>query len=541
MFSQRTTNLALSHRAALRDQFQADIAAGRARPLVVPFDALGSLIIPLIYLCIPHTRRPWLYKLRFGWMALIIWLNWNLMLRAASTNMAIAYGTGVAGAWGVLWSLTVFIWMRPQFDAARVERRRKKGGVALQNGQSNGAVSGGKGDMDGIGKQTQENAPDETVANALEDGYEYYWQPYPADSPLLSRLDWAFDYASGFRGSGWTTSITSIPSFKRPDKPQSRELVDLSSIPITTKTGYARHLTVRSFLLSRLRHMLVGYLTLDICLVTMRHDPYFILGPDHGLSLPTYLISLPKPVLELYRTTLSLGIILSALYMIFALGQVAQFLLCRRFPSLGCRGDLWQYPSVFGSFTSNVLDHGLAGFWGGWWHQTFRMAFIAPTDWMVANGILPKDKHHPLTQFVGSLVAFGQSSILHAAGSWTSLPKEARPWSPPLFFLASLVGVMVQMGWCSAVLGKEGREMCPRWARRGGNLVFVLVWLHLTRWAFVDDLSRGGVWLFEPVPVSVVRMLGFGEAGDDAVWRWTPDERPKFWVGRRWWESGIAI
>lgn len=492
----------------------------------------------------------------------MIGMNWNMMVRASSLNMAVAYGTGLAGAWGILWGLTVLVWTRPQFEAARVERRRKRenGGLARQDGLGNGHAHG---DVparpekeDEVRKQTGHKALDETVAAALDDGYEYYWQAYPADSPLSTRLDWAFDYISGFRGSGtfihrhphkaqltspgWTTSISSIPSFRRPEKPQSGEPVDLSSIPQSTKTGYTRHLTINSFLRSRLHGMALAYLILDICIVTVRHDPYFILGPDYAPHpLPSYLSNLPRLVLEVYRTTVSLGIILPALYMIFFLDQVVQFYLGRIFPSIGCRGDLWQYPSVFGSFTSNVLDHGLAGFWGGWWHQTFRGAFVAPTDWMIRHNILPKDKHHPVTQIVGSLVAFGQSSLLHAAGSWTSLPREARPWSPPLFFIASLVGVLVQTGWTVMVGGWVKR--CPVWVRRMANLVFVLGWLHFTRWAFVDDLSRGAVWLFEPVPVSVVRALGFGEAGDDRVWRWEADERPRFYVGRRWWESGIAI
>jgi hypothetical protein len=274
----------------------------------------------------------------------------------------------------------------------------------------------------------------------------------------------------------------------------------------------------------------------------MRHDPYFIFGPDYSSSLlPPHLLSLPASLREIYRSLLCFGIVLSALYMIFCLAQATQFLLSRRFPNAsGCRGDLWQYPSVFGGFVTNILDNGLAGFWGGWWHQTFRMAFVAPTNYLIRQGILPKDKHHPLTQVVGSLVAFGQSSILHAAGSWTTLPREARPWSPPVFFFASLLGITVQTGW-KALLGKEVRERCPMWLSRGGNLVFVLVWLHYTRAWFVDDLSRGAVWLFEPVPVSIVRMLGFGENGDNAVWRWGRDEVSGLWTEGRWWERGLKI
>lgn len=96
-------------------------------------------------------------------------------------------------------------------------------------------------------------------------------------------------------------------------------------------------------------------------------------------------------------------------------------------------------------------------------------------------------------------------------------------------------------GGVGSVVGKGARERCSVWLSRVGNLVFVLGWLHYTRAWFVDDLSRGAVWLFEPVPVSVVRLLGFGENGDDTVWRWGWDEMPGSWTQGRWWERGLKI
>lgn len=54
----------------------------------------------------------------------------------------------------------------------------------------------------------------------------------------------------------------------------------------------------------------------------------------------------------------------------------------------------------------------------------------------------------------------------------------------------------------------------PRWARRLGNLAFALAWLWATGWLLIDDFARCGIWLYEPVPVSLFRALGFGPAGD---------------------------
>ncbi|KAH8905115.1 hypothetical protein BR93DRAFT_999159 [Coniochaeta sp. PMI_546] len=551
------TNLGLYHREYLKAQFKADLAAGRARPLVVPLDLLGTFLIPLIYLCIPHARRPWLYRMRFAVMALMTWLNLNMMARASSTNMAAAYATGLAAAWGTLWGMTLLIWTRPQFEAERVERRLKRktaegnGTATRQNGHangrlvqrhSNGALSKGE---DPAEPQTTSAAPDETVASALSAGYEYYWQSYPSASPLSTRLNWVLDHVTSFRGVGWTTGISSIPSFRRPSKPLSESLVELSSIPRRTKTGYARCTTRRSFLRNRLGRMATAYVLLDVCTVLMLRDPYFILGPDYAPHpLPPYLSPLSPHPLSFLRSLIALTAIISALYLVFSLDQVVQFLLSHSHPSLlrlcGPRADLWQYPDTFGSFAANVLDNGLAGFWGGWWHQTFRGAFVAPTDWMVRNGYLPRDRRHPTTRLVGAAVAFVQSGVLHAAGSFTAVSRTARPGSPPLFFLGSLVGVGVQAGW-DAVLGRVVRERCPRWVRRGVNLGFVVVWLHVTSGWFVDDLCRAGVWLYEPLPFSLLRAVGLGLPGDEAAWRWDGDVMPRLWAGRRWWESGIAF
>src|SRR5690606_12075997 len=35
-----------------------------------------------------------------------------------------------------------------------------------------------------------------------EEGYEYYWEPYPVDAPFSRRLNWAFDLLTNFKGEG---------------------------------------------------------------------------------------------------------------------------------------------------------------------------------------------------------------------------------------------------------------------------------------------------------------------------------------------------
>lgn len=339
--------------------------------------------------------------------------------------------------------------------------------------------------------------------------------------------------------SGWNWSTAPFPRFQRPENPQSGEPVQLNSIPLATRSGYHRSPTYSAFIRDRLQQITWSYITLDFCSVLMVKDPYFVLGPGSPHPLPSFLAHHRRPILEMWRSALSFVGIYAAITFVF---NVDQFLHCVLLRSL--RGyfrphlDLWQYPTVFGSFSDNILDRGLAGFWGGWWHQTFRGAFVAPSDWLARRGLL--NPRSPAGAVIVSLIAFVLSGALHGSGGITSVPRGTVWWEPPLFFLFAWVGVVLQGAMLQTQLAKGVLPRLPRWLRRAGNFAFVVLWMHLTRWAFIDDLSRAAIWLFEPVPVSPLRALGFGRPGD-GWWRWDREMYPRWHVGSHWWEMGLAL
>ena len=284
---------------------------------------------------------------------------------------------------------------------------------------------------------------------------------------------------------------------------------------------------------TKLSRLAIDFVVLDFCSVFMMKDPYFVLGPNER-PLPALLASLPPFLVSIWRSSISLAGIIAALHLVFASHQLVCCFLLRRW--LGTRSELWHYPSILGSF-DQVLENGLAGFWGAWWHQTFRQAFSAPTLWLDRNGHLQK-LSTVQTKVVASLIAFAQSSFLHASGSLTCLP-DSKPWMPPAFFLLSWIGIIVQTA-LTMVLSQKGPQL-PRPVRRAGNLLYVVLWLHFTQWAFVDDLSRSAVWLFEPVPFSPLRAMGFGKPGD-GWWRWDYDQWPHWHIdAQHWWRSGIMV
>lgn len=312
---------------------------------------------------------------------------------------------------------------------------------------------------------------------------------------------------------------------------------DISSLPTITYAGYRLWHTQRSFIYNRLITAGIMYLILDFLAVFMTKDPYFILGPDHPslphLPLPGYLQGLHPFFIRVYRQVFSLAGVLSAISGLFNLNDLAQYFLVSYI--IPHRGDLWQHSSTFGSFHL-VFDRGLAGWWGGWWHQTFRAQFVAPAKWLVKQGYL--ESGSVAASVVALVVSFGQSGLLHASGSISSVA-ETKIWRSPLFFALQTLGIITQttMAW---FVRERLHVSVPRRLAQAVNLAFTLTWLYFTADLFINDMASAGIWLLEPVPFSFVRMCGFGFPGD-RWWRWDEYHRPSWYTAQHWWQSGIAV
>lgn len=303
-------------------------------------------------------------------------------------------------------------------------------------------------------------------------------------------------------------------------------------MPTRSEAGFTRCLTRRQFLTERLSTIAIMYMVIDIAQTTMAKDPYFVLGPDFQQEVPPHLASLPS-ILRLWaRQSLALAGFLSGITGMMASGATIQYFLMPRI--LPMRDELWHYPSIYGSF-SNVLDRGLSGWWGSWWHQTFRAQFIAPATYLLRNDYISKGTL--ASTCLALCVSFGQSGALHAFGSITSVP-ETRPWRPLAFFLLQAVGIVIQHALSQAL--RRLVPLPPKWLTRSANLVSTVLWVQWTSRFFCDDIASTGLWLCDPLPFSPLRMLGFGAPGD-RWWRWNRHQFPSWHTGQRWWESGIAL
>ncbi|KAI9053218.1 hypothetical protein LZ554_002185 [Drepanopeziza brunnea f. sp. 'monogermtubi'] len=520
---------------AYRAAYARRVEEGALRPLVFPYHLYGNMAL-LAYLCIPHTKSPLIYAARWPVLLAIIAFQWKRVNEDSSVMMATGYASGLAGAWGVILSVTWLVWNKPQFDAKRVNRRVRErqanGGPPREEPDGNPSVhkeENGLADLNYRGPQPTGMTNGKSAKGSSDQEMEYYWQSYPDN--FTDRFYWVSDLLVNFRLPGWNIAIPPLPALPPFVKNSLGEPVEAKSRSGLSSIGLQRHDTRAQLVRAIMPNFVVGYFVMDVLKVIMMKDPYFIFGPT-TYALPWYLQGCSPFTVQMVRQTISSVAIIVTLEMAFLLAPVYVALICG--PQVfGLRAEAWYWPSRWGSW-SNITNKGLGGFWGGWWHQTFRFVFSAPSNFLIRQGYVnPKS---PAAKFLALFFAFGISGFLHFCGSISQFPSTCK-WHTPLFFMLQPVGIVLQMVVCAA-LGPAIRKM-PRVVRKLGNFAFVFAWMFCTGWWLTDDFARGGIWLFEPLPISPLRGLGFGVAGD-RWWCWEP-LGIGWYTGKHWWESGIAL
>lgn len=494
--------------------YEALIDSGQAVPFTYPTAGLGAFTV-IAYLLFDHRNNAlrWLrLPIATTLFAFQIWC----ILTNKARHPAAAFGVGLLSAWGIFWVSTLLLATDCQTDFVRIERKNANTSVKHANGS--------------VQKSNHPVAP-----QAPKDGL--YWQPYPPG--LLSRIDWVADAFCSFRGVGWNWQTSTVPSLPRPpmlDVPKDIQHADYKLVTIS-RIGIRRFREKKQLLYATWSNLVIGYFVLDVVKTLMHRDPYFWGYID--APAPAYLPVLVQNSFFLtksLRLLISMAGIYTALWEIFRLGPA--FFCGLLGPKwVGLRGEAWMNPAdMFGSF-SCVLEDGLAGWWGGWWHQVFRVAFETHSKALLkALKIEPRSQQGKL---IGLFIAFLMSGCLHASGSYTQLG-DTRPFMGPMrFFMLQMLGIITQLQTVS-LLRKAGiLESVPKPVKQLANFVLVHTWLYYTAPLLVDDFARGGVWLFEPLAVSPLRGLGFG-APDDSWWCWW--NGLLFWrSGKHWWDTGLAI
>ncbi|KAK3109845.1 hypothetical protein LTR53_016471 [Teratosphaeriaceae sp. CCFEE 6253] len=526
------------------------INTNHAHPFLYPWASVGAAVV-LLYLLIDHRQSPWLKWLRwpiFGF--LVTFQGWCIATHRARSPAA-ALGVGLISSWGTLWVAAIMLVNDCQMEFRRIERGPVDDVRADGEPEANGSATNGspQHQTTGPGLRRRVVASSRVDSSPAKPSSRYddrlYWQSYPT-SPFTARLEWVADVFCSFRGVGWNWQISGIPpppkrvqaALERDEGHGTDRGGDRDNQePTTSRTGIRRYANRTALLRHVAVSLTLGYAALDIITALMHRDPYFwgYVDSPAPAYLPPLLTRSPA-LTQLYRLLLSLAGIHTALWTIFKLGPACFCgVLGPRW--LGVRGEPWMNPAdQFGAYEM-VLTKGLAGWWGGWWHQTFRFAFEAPgTRLLDAVGV---DRHSALGKAVGVFIAFFLSGCLHASGSYTQLG-DTRPLRGPFrFFMLQAAGTLAQTTATQLLVRWGVVERCPKLLRYATNFALVNLWLYFTAPLLMDDFAKGGVWLFEPIPFSPLRGLGLG-GPDDQFFTWW--HGLVWWrSGRHWWDTGIAL
>ncbi|KAI9893078.1 MAG: hypothetical protein M1814_000625 [Vezdaea aestivalis] len=533
-----------------RAYFDTRLANKEFNLFVHPLGSIPTLIL-IAHLLVPWPKYPQWRFLRFPIFGLILWLSAYIQFNFRSPHKAIDFGVGLLNAWTICWSATLMLFTNPQATAKRIKygTPEKADVPRLTDTKGSGSETGDSASTPIDSKSNHDSPTSALRQRAFPNGHSnlpsssshqdrpgpiLYWQSFPQTS-LSDRIDWTLDLISNFRGVGWMHQVSAIP----PLPAVVREALDKnapypSSVPETGTTSFAgltRYPTRGTLLRGCLPSFIAQYLLLDMIKTAMMHDPHF-----WGVIPSPSPYPLSPLQTHIYRTLLSFSGIYIALSTIFL--SVPVLLALSPFS----RPQEYHYllsplshPSAFGSIRS-ISSHGLAAFWAHYWHQMFRVAFAAPSNFLIPY--LPYPHSHPLPKALQLLTAFLLSGFLHAAGSHTQMPQTYPLTGPMAFFLLQAVGIAVQIG-LSGWLGKMEWGRARRWIRGLGNWTFVLGWMFATSHLLTNDFARGGIWLFEPVPVSFARGLGWGPVKDEGWWVWG-GEWLRWSCEERWWMCGVA-
>lgn len=520
--------------------FHSAIADGKIEPFLYPWDTIPAGVLVLAVLFLPRLRSKYTRWASYGVFLSIILSCVSIMRRSRSLGLASGYGIGLMCVWGIVWSAVLLVYNDPTTAFQRVEWREDMEEQSTATLRSNGSANSTKPPVAstrnrrayGIvaGEPTKQDEDAQDVKKNPK--HHLVWQPYPDN--FRHRLDWVIDLCTSFRGPGWNWHIQTLPAADYPSP----------TMPPTPPSS------AKSLTRIAIRDFLVWYLIVDIAKTAAMHDPYFwgiapISSPaPNTFYLPAILVNTPARI-KLYRLLLSLAAVVSALSFIFTLCPLF-FALLLRFLNLNqyTRAPLLEpmlYPPYWGPFTTSVLDKGLAGWWGKWWHQMFRHGISEPSRVLIEKlGWNPRSQKSKLLQL---FVAFGISGAIHAGASYTTFNPESRPLSGPFaFFFCQAFAILAEQFVFKTLRISNLMRGWPRWLRRAGTLMYVMAWFYVTGPWLADDFARCGIWRYEPVPISLLRGMGWGVEGK-GWWCWH-GTWAMWWSGVEgspWWRKGAAI
>ncbi|KAJ5176962.1 uncharacterized protein N7482_002839 [Penicillium canariense] len=503
-------------------------------------------LLPLIGLLIPCSAarygRPVIFALCLGFVVEV--LRHRRALLGGN-----GYMIGLMAAWLLVWSAALLVFTDVENDFQRIER-----GAAADEPRR---------DMDQAGKGAQQSraftdksnlvntthaspsaSSRQATSTASADNHEhekFHWQSYPRN--FTHRLDWCAGLLFNLRGPEWNWRPPRLGPLPRSVHTQLRSGFDSDELRAHDDAAY---MTAKDRLRAAFWNCFKGYILLDALKVFMMRDPYFrgIVASEIPPPFPFSCFASYPLLIRFYHCFFSCMGVYVALVFVTSFNPICFLGLSLAFPKASRRltraplDASWLYADSFGPFLSAVLDHGLAGCWGRWWHQLFRYGFTTAARWILSWLPTRWATNLRVKRITHIVIAFALSGFVHACGSHTQFT-NTHPFSGPfLFFSLQSVAIILENIFKTAIFPKLPLANTPRWLRRTANAVFVFLWLFYSGAFIADDFARGGLWLMEPVPFSLLRGLGLAY---DKGWRCWDKPWFRYWSDGTYWGSGIRI
>lgn len=359
-----------------------------------------------------------------------------------------------------------------------------------------------------------------------QDHLDYDVVPWPQD--ILQRIPWVTSLLISMRLVDWKINEPSH------DKRQP-----------THTTGKGHFEFIRDALLRQI----VGYIALDLTSSFIQSDAYFhdfsvsILSPlpsyQHGPSLLLSLYNISPPLL--LRTI----VIATQAYCMISSQYHLPMIPLVFLHYLNLWPDDWSphlWPTYFGPVTS-ILDHGLAGFWGTYWHQVVRwlVSGSAPAIADMLGYRRPVQSHNAANGHAASssrkdasthtadvkakrtkairfailtLVAFFNSGLVHLGlvppkPLWSTYSANHLRLLVGGFFWIQPFGIALELALANAlasVLPRTWRESeLGRMLKRVANLAWIAVWSCVS-FPLLGEAARQLRWCaYYTVPISALR------------------------------------
>ncbi|KIV80941.1 hypothetical protein PV11_08406 [Exophiala sideris] len=563
--------------------YDAAIAAKEYTPFLYPWDMLPVTYLFLAIMITPRLPPMLARPTRYATFALILFHSLYLNVRRRTLWFAGGYGIGLATDWGIIMSAALLVFNDPARDFRRLETRPAEAStdvvangtagmltptkvkvdtdvvangsarmLATSTGNASANIDLTQRRVPGVYTSTDTKQPSfPGSGQAASQPYTLIWQGFPYNKGLLHLIDWTVDLTTSFRGPNWNHRISTLGAIDAslPPDPSANGHADGSSQPTAVPKQSLRALQLRA-----LQDFVISYLLLDLLKTTMITDPYFLgLSPLNSTTPWSWLARLNEVIpfaTRFVRLWVSMTGVITALTFIFSLSPLFFTIILPKLVGVTTLTkspllEPWMYAPFWYPVTTSILQSGLAGFWGKFWHQMFRYGISEPSRVLIEW--LKIDKRGQAARMIQLTLAFSLSGSIHTAGSYTTFSlTQSHPFSGALsFFFTQGVGVLLQSTLIKFLYRyvPQTRSL-PRIVKQSTNLAFVLGFLYLTGPLLADDFARCGIWLFEPVPISILRAAGFGPGGKDEGW-WTWYQEGSKWVGWHkgdgWWDSGLAI